>query len=158
MAVHEGTLVFSQKRFRWWILDAFWLESSNALQFKPECIYLYSSKMKNKILNQRRLLRQTTDKSVLSIHQSSLPHLENMGILEKISRHNVLVTHINSKNELTYLYSHYANNEKMKLLVMNKKVESNLIELGVHKKNITVIYGAVDRKMFHPNEKSVIGD
>lgn len=158
MAVHEGTLVLSQKRFRGWILDAFWRESSNSLQFKPECIYLYSSMMKNRILNQHRLLRQATDKSVLSIHQSSLPHLEKMGILEKISRHNVLVTHINSKNELTYLSSHYINNGKMRFLVMNKKVESNLMELGVPKKNITVIYGAVDRKMFHPNEKSVTGD
>lgn len=99
MRVPEEILVLSQQRFKGWILDAFWRESSNALGFTPQYIYLHSNKIENLTLGKHRLLKQTTGKSILSIHHSNLFHLKNIGILDSIVPHNIIVTHINSDEE-----------------------------------------------------------
>jgi glycosyltransferase involved in cell wall biosynthesis len=158
MRVLEQTLVFSQKRFQGWILDAFWQESSNALNFAPNCVYLHSSKTRNRTLGKRRLLKQISGKAILSIHQSNLLHLENIGILDSIVPHNILVTHVNSEEEYRELCSHYHYDRRMRLLVMNKGTELALTDLGIPKEDIGVVYGAVERRVFYPSKMPIAGD
>lgn len=108
-------------------------------------------------LGKHRLLKQTTGKSILSIHHSNLFHLKNIGILDSIVPHNIIVTHINSEEEYKELCSHFRANRRMRLLVMNKSTKSTLINLGIPKGDIFVVYGAVERRVFYPSKSPILG-
>lgn len=158
MSFSETALIFSQKRFKGWILDAFWRESSKALGLNPYSIYLYSSKIKNLTLNKRKILKEVESRSVLSIHHSNLMLLENIGLIKQIRSHNVIITHTDSVDTYLMLASHFRKNKRIRFLVMNKKVQSSLISVGIPKQSIELIYGAIDRKIFFPNQSKKQGD
>ena len=158
MYLRDDALVISQKRFHGWILDAFWRESSKVLGLNPRAIYLYSDYKKNKMFKKRSLAKISSRKPVLSIHQSNLSLLEDTGILDGIRQHNVVVTHVTSNQNFSELGRYYGQNRNISFLVMNKKTQLTLINLGVPRDRIIVIYGAIDRKDFYPDNQSRIGD
>jgi glycosyltransferase involved in cell wall biosynthesis len=158
MRVRQDTLVFSQRRFKGWVLDAFWKESSNALGFKPQCVYLYSRQVGNMALTRSRNLKQISGNCNLSIHHSNLSYLDNIGVLERIVQHNVLITHVDSEESYRKINSYFLSSQGMRLLVMNKRTESNLVNLGIPWHNIEVVYGAVDKKVFYPSKTMIQGE
>ena len=157
MRIHEETLVLSQHRFKGWILDALWRESSSALQLSPTGVYLFSSETKNRALSQFKRFHRLLSKPVLSIHQSNLNLLEAIGMIEKCNNHNVIITHINPEENLHYLSNHFAINKNLRFLTMNKNTKMQLMALGIPQESVSVIYGAIDRKVFRPSEEAIQG-
>ena len=145
-----SALVISQHRFKNWILDALWKESSIAIGAKPKKIYLYASKSKNNLrsfnLKHSRLLQMP----VLSIHQSNLELLNQMKVIDRIRTHNVLVTHFNSHQEILNIVNFARVFKQLRLLTMNSDTKSQLSQAGVPQHFIRCVFGAVNRNIFSP--------
>lgn len=143
-------LVISQYRFRNWILDALWKESSTSLQIQPETLYLFSSKLKNFFVAQRWRKLESVETPVLSMHQSTLHLLNEIKFLDRINIHNVLLTHFNSKGEIWKFAETYNKFNQIQFLTMNKDVRNSLIEAGIAGSRIRCIFGAVNHQDFYP--------
>ena len=158
MTVREDAVVISQHRFREWILDAFWRESSDALNFVPKTVYLFSSRKKNVLARKKKSINRLSPKPILSIHQSSLFLLKEMESLQDIKQHNILITHFNSQEEIGHLIDYCHENDQVKFLVMNSNTESILLSMGFPRDKVSKIYGAVDKGIYRPSETMIRGE
>lgn len=158
MKVKEDAVIISQYRFRDWILDAFWRESSAALHLDPRVVYLFSSKKNNLLMGKNRSTRRVSSRPILSIHQSNLMLLKDMESIQYINQHNILVTHFNSQEEPVNLIDYYRENDRARFLVMNTNVKTILVSKGMPSEKVSVIYGAVDKKIYYPGNANFNGD
>jgi len=158
MSITKKCLVISQRRYSGWVLDALWKESSQALNFKPKSLYLTRNDIFNYWLSLRFLFSGYRWNRVLAIHGSSLNFLSNIGLLQRIQHLNVILTHINSKEELLSLVNFYKEYPYLRFLTMNGSVASSLHQEGIGKGSLDIVYGAVDRSIYFPANKNILGD
>jgi glycosyltransferase involved in cell wall biosynthesis len=146
--------VILDSAFRNWILGAVVKESSIYANEKVEMVFVGTSRTRNPFgfIYRRYFNKLRLSKNDLIVNQKTLLYLVNSKML--------------SYKFLPYLRCHYTHDTEeflvtsglivmmkclKEILVLNVADANLLVKLGIDRSSITIIYGAIDREIFHPS-------
>lgn len=157
---HPKIKVFMLSNYKKWILEATVRESSSSVNVCVNLVFIPTSKhdllrikdMVNYLFNMR------TKKRCLFVNQTSF----FQSILQKRIYFNISLSEV--------FYTHYSNfqiNRDIqakylaqcnKIYVYNSSVKQELISDGVPEAKIQVVYGAINREIYHPKPPPAVND
>jgi glycosyltransferase involved in cell wall biosynthesis len=145
--------VILSSSYKGWVLDGVVRDAKPFTNKKIRVFYFPSSRSKEpfKYLFFKYWRARQIQENDLVINQKTLQFLVRTKVLPKLKVSSLIChyTH-DSENDLRKSGTLESLLQVKKILVLNKKDDLFLQELGVPKPRIAVIYGAIDRKMYFP--------